>query len=114
MRIRSKIDAQFLDQGFRHSTVRSRTFDGESPAVSKTELIAHAELISLGVATEVIVVVEDENARLRSGHFPEIMSSREATDSAPHYNQVISFASFRGLAGVIPKSSIAQAVSCVE
>src|SRR5437764_11503023 len=32
------------------------------------------------VSTEVIVVVEDENSRLRSGHFSEIMSSRQPND----------------------------------
>ena len=61
-----------------------------------------------------IMVVEDENARLRSGHFPEIMGSREATDSSSHHNQVVGLASLSGLAGVIPKRSIAQAVGRLE
>ena len=84
--IRRNIDAQFLDEGLSYCTVGRRTFDGKSPTISETELIAYTKLIALGVATEVIVVVEDENARLRSGHFSKIMSSRKATDSSSDHN----------------------------
>src|SRR5206468_7870339 len=99
--VRRNIDAQFRDQGLGYCTVGSGTFDRKSSAISETELITYPKLISLGMATEVIVVVEDENPRFCSGDFAEIVSSGETTDSSSDHNQIVGFTGISGLAGLI-------------
>ena len=77
---------------------------------SQAEGVAHAKFIAFGVAAKVVVVVEDQNPRLRPGLLTEKVGSRKSADASAYHNQVVSLAGVRRRSGGVPESPIAQAV----
>jgi hypothetical protein len=58
------IDAKLFQEAVRNGTVRPRTVDLESAAVDQRQAGAELKLVALGMAAEVIMVVENEDARV--------------------------------------------------
>ena len=83
-----------LHQAERFLAVRERRLDAGRPAVGDPQLAAGTELVALGVAAEVVVVVEDQHARLRAGARAVEIRGGEAADAAADDDEVV------GLAGV--------------
>ena len=71
------------------------------------------ELVALGVATDVVVIVENENARLRPLR-PVEMRRRKPADAAADNDQVIVFAGRRHRTGAPPEVAVAQRMRGLE
>src|ERR1019366_1680038 len=112
--VRGHVDAEFFHDAFGHGAVGSRAFYGRRAAETEAERAADTEFVALGVSTEVVVVVEDENAGFRTGCFAVEVSGGQAANAAADDDQVVGFAGFFGLARRIPECAVAQGVSSVE
>src|SRR5689334_21808650 len=66
------------------------------------------------MATEIIVIVENENARGRSSLLAVEISGRQAADAPTHDDEVIILAGVDRLPCLIPKCAITQRVSDFE
>ena len=108
------INPQFFDQPLRHSAIRSRALDGKCSAKAQHGPLAGVELVALGVSAKVVVIVEDENARLRPGSLAEEMGGGEAADAPTDDDQVIVLACVDRRSCLIPESSVAQAMSGIK
>ena len=56
------LDSEILQNGLGDRAVLRRTFDRLGAAVTQKQALAHAKLVAPGVAAEVVVIVENENA----------------------------------------------------
>src|SRR5271170_7132852 len=66
------------------------------------------------MSAEVVMIVEDENARLLSRRLAVEMSRRQTTDAAADHDQVVTLARVFGLAGRVPECTVTQIVGRVE
>ena len=72
-----------------------------------------AELVALGMAAEIIVVVQDQHARLRPRRAIE-MRRRQAADAAADHDQLVARRLVRRLVGGGPERAVPQAVRGFE
>ena len=70
------------------------------------------ELVALGVAAEIVVIVEDEDARARARRAIELRR-RQPADAAAHDHQVVAFAG-AATARLRPEIAVAQAMRVLE
>ncbi len=68
------------------------------------------KLIALGVSAEVVVIVENQDARLGSRSLAKEMRRRESADAAPHHHQIVGLSGVNRGPGLGPESAVAQAV----
>ncbi len=101
--IRSDVDAQLFDQAASFFAVRRGTFDGIRTAEAQAKSVAHAEFIALGVAAEVVVVIEDQDAGARARRLAIEMRGREAADAAAYDDEVVSFTGILGRRQLSPR-----------
>ena len=66
------------------------------------------------MSAEVVVVVEDQNARVFAGRLAVEVRRGQTADAAADDDQVVSLAGILGLAGRVPECAVAQAVSRIE
>src|SRR2546430_4061443 len=85
---RGGVNAKIVHRFVSHLAVRKRRLNGPCAAVAKQQPAAGTKLIALGVAAEIIVIVENENAGVGFLCTPEI-GCREPTDSSANDDQVI-------------------------
>src|SRR5262249_7730529 len=90
--IRRNVDAEFFYESFPDGAVRGGTFNPIVAAKSQAKSVAPVKLVALGMAPEVIMIFKNEDACLFSSRLAKKMSSRESTDSAADYNQIVRFA----------------------
>ena len=69
------------------------------------------KFIAFGVASEVIMVFEDENLRAWSYALSVEIRCRKATDSAADDNQIVFFGEALRRACTVPKRAVTQTVS---
>ena len=50
----------------RDGAVRSRAVDFERAAVDQLQFLAQVKFVTLGVAAEIVVIVQDQDARIRA------------------------------------------------
>src|SRR4029077_9709982 len=93
--------------------VRRRTLNGVGSAISEKPAVG-LELVALGVSPEVIVIVENKNAGRGPPQLAEKVRSGKSADASAHNHQVISLAAVGGFSGLLPESSIAQAMGRLE
>jgi len=113
-RIRRNVDAEFLDQSFCYCTVGRWAFNGEGPSKAQAKRTPHAELVALGVAAKVVVIVKDQNAGIASRCLAIVMRGGETADAASDNNEIEDFACIFGLSGRIPERTVAETVSCLK
>ena len=107
-------DSQFFNHAFRHRAVRLGALDRVGAPVADQGSLADAEFVALGVSAEVVVVFEDEDARVRAGVLAIEMRGGEAADAAADDDEVVGFAGVLRRAGRFPERAVAQAVRGVE
>ena len=97
-----EIDAEIPQQLVRNFTEMGRIFHGLAASVTNQGTVSHPELIALGMAAEVVVVVEDQNAGAGIG-FEVEMRGRQAGNPAPDNDQVVAvFIAGQRLTPVLP------------
>ena len=110
---RRRIDAERADQAVRDFAVWIGAVDFQRAAVHEAHAIAKHEFVALGVATEIVVIFEDEDARAGFGLAIEIGGGK-AADAAAYHHQVVTFLHAGGFAGGSPEIAVAQAVRRLE
>ena len=91
---RFDIDAQLADESGRDRTVWARAVDLERAAVEELQTLAHVKFIALGVAAEVIMIVQHQNARIGAVPGPKEMRGRQSADTTADDDEIV------GLPGV--------------
>jgi len=69
-----------------------------------------AKFVAFGMPTEVVVIVQDQDARGGAGARAIEVGRRQTTDAASHDDQIIGLPRIDGLARAFPKSTVAQRV----
>ena len=108
LRVGGNIDAQIADHSLGYRTIGSRALDRKRASKAQHESLVYLKLIALRVSAEVIVVLEDEDARRLAGSLMEEARGREAADAAAHHDQVVGFARAFRLPGAVPEGTVAQ------
>ena len=72
--------------------------------------LSYAKFVALGVAAEIVMVVENKDARFWPRRLAEKVRCRQSTDAGTHDDQIVRLAGILSLARGVPKSSIAKAV----
>src|SRR5579863_6560963 len=88
-RERRDVDAEFLEESLRDCAVRPRAVDLERAAVDQLQPPVEGELVALGVAAEVVVIVEDQDARPGAGVLAIVMRRGQAADAAAHDDEIV-------------------------
>ena len=109
LRVARDVDAELRDERLGHRAVRRGAVDRLRAAVAEIGAAVVNELVSLGVAAEVVVVVEHQDPRGRPG-FPEKVRRRETADAGADDNQVVLFAGGLWLGRRFPEGRIPQRV----
>ena len=104
------IDAQILNHASGDWTIGSRALDRVCAAIAEQKCSVDIELVALGMAAEIIVVFENEHARLFTCGLMEKSRRRKPADTPSNHDQIISFSCVDGLAGVSPEAAVAQAM----
>src|SRR5580700_1834602 len=86
------VDADLADQAGGGRAVGSRAVNLECAAVDDLQTARYAELVALGMATEIIVVLKNQHARLTRRARAKEMGRRKAADPTAHDDQVICLA----------------------
>ncbi len=108
-----RIDAKGFQKAIGDGAVRPRAVDRQGPAVHQLQPAAGREFIALGVTADIVVVVEDQNARgLVSGAVE--VRRREPADAAADDDQIVILAGRGDRAGLRPEVGVAQRVGGLE
>ncbi len=66
-----------------------RVFEVDGAAPGEAHRPALVELVALGVAAEVVVIVEDQDPRLRAVELPIVVRGREPADAGADHDEVV-------------------------
>jgi hypothetical protein len=85
---------------------RSRgRLDVQRAPVERQRAAVVVELVALGVAAEVVVIVEHEHPGASADVLQEVMRGGEAAQPSPHHDEVVALAGVRR-AGKIPAARV--------
>src|SRR5262249_30723197 len=104
------IDAEVVKHALGNVTVVAGAFDGLRSAVAKDEPAIHSKFIALGVSAEVVVIVENQNARIAAYLLTIKVRGRESADTAANDDEVVRFLGFFRRTERIPMFTVAQLV----
>jgi hypothetical protein len=107
------IDAQLAQEAAGDGAVRPRAVDLISAAIDQRQPAAELKLVALGMAAEIVMVVENEDTGVLAPRAEEIRR-REPADAAAHDHQIVAFADIGDLVCLRPEIAVAQAVSGFE
>src|SRR5258706_1913936 len=79
--------------------------------VAQQQPVTHEECVALGVPAKIVMIVDNENFRLRTSVLAEKISRRQPANSSPHDDKIVFFSRRLRLALAFPKIPIAQLVS---
>ena len=108
------VHTQLGHQGARGSTVRRWAVDGERAAVADQSALTDLELVAPRVAAEIVVVVEDEDARGEAGRLAEVPGRGQSADAGAHDHEIVGLAVVGGLAHGLPERPVPQRVGDLE
>ena len=108
------VHAQLGEQRTRDRAVRRRAVDGERAAVADQRATADPELVAARVSAEVVVVVEDEDARGGAGNLAKEPGRGQPADASAHDHQIVALAGIGGRTGAVPERPVAQRVGDFE
>ena len=86
------VDADVADQSGGGCAVGTRAVDLKGAAVDDPQTVRRAELVALGMATKIVVILENQHARPTRRTRAKEMCCRKATDPAAHDDQVVRLA----------------------
>ena len=84
------------------------------PPNPKIVRAARAEFVALGVSAEVIVVLENQDARFVAGGLAEIVRRGQSAEASADDDQIVGFACVHGLGSTAPKSAVGDFVHGFE
>src|SRR5580693_4338138 len=101
-----RINAKFGEQTPGFLAVGERRFDGEGSAVGQQQTSPRTKLVALGVAAEVVVIIENKDASRGTGSLAIEVSGGKTAHARPHDNEVVSLVSIDGRASRLPESAL--------
>src|SRR5205823_12294769 len=107
------INPQFFDQRFGHRTIGRRALNGKCATEGQAFVSTNIKFVSLGMAAEVVVVLDNQNARIRILLAIE-MRGRETADPAADDDEIKVLSSLNGRRGCLPKISVVLVVSSLK
>ena len=105
------VDADVLEEHPAFERVGVRRLDRLRAAMADHRPVAVAELVPLGVAAEIVVIVEDQDLRVGPDRLPEEIRGGEAAHPAADDDEVVAFP---GVLGCSPGLRVPQRVSDLE
>jgi hypothetical protein len=105
---RCHVDPQLLDESGRRGIVGARTVDLQRAAVQQQRSASELELVPLGVAAEVVMIVEYENADVPGSLRTIEVGGGQSTDASPHHHQVVTLP---GVDAGVGRAPVAQGMS---
>src|SRR5437867_8326889 len=87
----AEVDADLLEQLSAFGRIRCRPLDVRRAAFGDQHSSSDGKLVPTGVAAEVVVVVENENLRVRCRFLAKEVGSRKATHSAADDDELVEF-----------------------
>src|SRR5690242_19879070 len=79
-------------------------------AIAEQQPSVYTELVARRVATEVVVVVEEQDARRIARLLTEEVRRGKPTDAAAHHDQIVRLTRVGDGTGLLPKCAVAQRV----
>jgi hypothetical protein len=107
------IDAQCPDQPVGDLGIRIGAVDLQRAAVHQHHMAADMEFVALGMAAEIVVVLQDQDARLGPGLAVEI-GRGETGNAAAHHDQIELLVRVVQGGGAVPEIAVAQLVRRFE
>src|SRR5579871_2332833 len=112
--VRSHIDAQLLDDSLRDLAVRSWALDRKCSAKPQAKSITDVEFVALGMPTEIVVVVENQDARFLACCFAIEVRRGESADPSADNDQIVALTGINRRARRIPESAVPQCVRRIK
>ena len=110
-----RIDAKIKHQLFHNRAEIARRLQGLRAAVAQQKFaVGGGELVALGMAAEIIVIVENEDARVFALLLAVEIGRRQAADASTHHNEVIRVARFANRPRLVPKILVANGMHDFE
>ncbi len=107
------INAKRFQKTICYLAIRPWAVDIHCAAVHQRQAAAQCELIALGMAAEIVVIIENENAR-RCVHGAVEVCSGEPADATANDDEIVDLIRIGDLAALGPEITIAQTVSALE
>jgi len=107
---RFRLDADLVKQGFGDIAILVGTFDGLRSTVAQQHPPAGAKFVAFGMAAEIVMIVQDENARTFPCASAKEISGRETAEAAADNDEVIVLAGGGRIAERIRAFAVAQTV----
>ena len=95
-----EIDADGQQQFFGRFVITLGSLDVQRSAIDGEQASVVAEFIAFGVSAEIVVIVEDQDARIAAGALQEVIRRAQAADAAAGDHQIV------GLVGVRHRGQI--------
>jgi hypothetical protein len=111
---RRRIDPQLVHQAARLFTVRKRRFDPARPSSADQESAVDVKLVALGVAAEIVVIVQDEDPRVLPGFLAEVVGRCQAADARANHHQVVHLSRVGHRTGFLPEGAVPHLVPRLE
>ena len=83
-------------------------------AVAQEQATRNLKFVALGVPAEVVMIIEDQDARARARLLAIEVGCRQTTDTAPHHYKIVGFASAFRIGSSAPESFVPQLVRDLE
>src|SRR5579884_4167504 len=106
-----RLNAQFFQKFFGDRAVLRWTLNGLSSTIAQQQAPGNAEFISPRMPAEIVVVIQDQNARTFPCMLAEKVSGSQPTDASSNHNQVIFFLGVYWNPRALPEIPITQRVS---
>src|SRR5262245_53045579 len=87
--------------------------DFQGAAVDRDQLVLVAELVTLGMPAEVVVVVQDQDFHFAAGVFDKEMGGGQAADASAYYDEVVGLIE-AARAGGVQSGVVAKGVRGLE
>src|SRR5579872_454652 len=86
---RGRIDSQLGKKSGGLGAIGERGLDGDGASVGEEETASGAEFVAFGMASEVVVIVENQNAGFGSGLFAVKVRGSETADATTDYDEIV-------------------------
>jgi hypothetical protein len=111
--VAGQIDAKIGEQLFRGETIGKRRFNAHRAAIAKDGAAPVSKLVALGMAAEIVVIVDDQYLAIGAERLAVEIGGRQPGNAAPDDHQIIMFAAVIGRHGAV-KFAITRLVGHFE
>jgi hypothetical protein len=94
--------------------VGARAVDPERPAIDELDFPIEFELVSFGVAAEIVMVVEDQNAGVGTRRGTIEIGRGEPANASAHHGQIVILARIDRTRSGFREATVTQRVGCLE